>query len=81
MSYTTNKDSELSVTEAQKMFEHLVETQRATALWYLDSGVVPSVTSASATPILDGIARHCSRDVWMDVRTLKAWRSQNTNCQ
>ena len=68
----------LTCEEARKEFQLLVETQRETSLWFAGSLAELDVMHPQALRVLDQIAVHCSREVWIRVRRLKKWLLQHT---
>ena len=69
--------------EFQLLVELLVETQRETSLWFAGSLAELDVAELDvmhpqALRVLDQIAVHCSREVWIRVRRLKKWLLQPT---
>jgi hypothetical protein len=68
----------LSVEEAQREFTALVESERERALWHLRPSLAVDILRPEADTILDSIARHGTRAVWVRVRGLKRWRLQHT---
>ncbi len=67
----------MTAQEAQQEFAALVQSQRDTALWFLRDDVSVSITQPEAATILESIARVASRSTWLQIRRLKAWRSQH----
>ena len=69
--------AEMTREEAQRRFRTLVEDQRARALWHLRPSLAADITGPDAVRMLDSIALHGTRAVWLEARELKRWRSQH----
>ena len=70
--------TEWSLSEAQQVFQSLVECQRLTALWFADPDGSFDISQPQSLRILDSIAQVCDRESWLLVRKLKAWHSRHS---
>jgi len=71
------KTTMLSLEQAQEKFNELVKRQQVRSLWFMRPDIAADVRDPQAGMILDKIAQHSPRCVWLETRQLKKWRSQN----
>jgi hypothetical protein len=72
-----NTEPEQTHEQMQSRFVTLLHRQRHRSLWFVDPSAVFDIASPQAAGILDAIAKTGSREVWLEVRKLKRWRSQH----
>jgi hypothetical protein len=74
---STDAVTSISLEDAQRRFRALVDDQRARALWHLNPSTPPDIAGPNAESMLNSIALHGTRAVWLEARELKRWRSQH----